>query len=122
MLTALLITMLLGGGSSPLLGYIADSRDNVKMAMVSGERQKAALATLKAMKKSSKAHNKQVKKAAKGLAKAFDGHGVTAEQTDAIWTSYFSNMDQHNHDMLDLRFELKEHINREEWEAIFPAG
>ena len=23
--------------------------------------------------------------------------------------------------ILDLRFELKEHINREEWEAIFPV-
>jgi hypothetical protein len=26
----------------------------------------------------------------------------------------------HNHDMLDRRFELKEDINREKWEAIIP--
>ncbi len=33
---------------------------------------------------------------------------------------YIAEIDQYDHDMLDLRWELKGHINREEWEAIFP--
>jgi len=28
----------------------------------------------------------------------------------------FAEFDQYEYEMLDLRFELKEHINREEWE------
>lgn len=122
MLIALFTILILGGSSTALLGYIADTQDNVKMIMAKDDRQKAGLDTLKAMKKSTKARNKQVKKAAKSLAKAFDRHSVTVEQTDAIWNGYFTTIDQYNHELLDLRFELKEHINREEWEAIFPAS
>ncbi len=122
MLTWLLITMLLGGSSTPLLGYIADTQDNVKTVMARDQRQKKALDTLKAMKKSTKARNQQVKRTAKDLARAFDDHSVTAEQIDTIWTGYFATMDQHNHDMLDFRFKLKEDINRAEWEAIFPES
>ena len=119
---ALFTILFLGGGSDALLGFIAESQDNVKIVMVRDERQKSALATLKLMKKITKVRNKQVKKAAKDLAKAFNHHSVTVEQVDTIWAGYFTNIDQHNHDMLDLRFELKERINREEWEAIFPES
>ncbi len=122
MMIALFTILFLGGGSDALLGFIAESQDNVKIVMVRDERQKSALATLKLMKKITKVRNKKVKKAAKDLAKAFNHHSVTVEQVDAIWAGYFTNIDQHNHDMLDLRFELKEHINREEWEAIFPKA
>ncbi len=122
MMIALFTILFLGGGSDALLGFIAETQDNVKIVMVRDERQKSALATLKLMKKITKVRNKKVKKAAKDLGKAFNHHSVTVEQLDAIWAGYFTNIDQHNHDMLDLRFELKEHINREEWEAIFPES
>ena len=41
---------------------------------------------------------------------------------DAIWDSYFAEVDQYKDDTLDLRWELKGHINGDEWEAIFSSG
>ena len=119
MLIALFTLLILGGSSTSLLDYIADTRDSVKTVMVKDERQKEALNTLKAMKKRASAHNKQAGKAAKGLDKVFRDQAVIAAEIDAIWDTYFTLVDQYNHDMIKLRFELKEHISREEWAAIF---
>ncbi len=121
MLTILLINLLFGGGSTELLAYIADTRDSVKIVMPKDAQQKEALNTLKAMKKRTKARNKQERRTAKDLALAFRDHSANAAVTDAIWVNYFAENDTYNSDMLELRFELKEHINREEWEAIFPG-
>ena len=119
MLTVLLITLLFGGGSTALLAYIADAQDSVKVVMVKDERQKEALSTLKAIKKRTNARNKEVKRATKDLNKALGQDDINSADIDAIWAGYFAEIDQYDHDMLDLRFELKEHINREEWKEIF---
>ena len=119
MLIALFTLLLLGGSSTALLEYIADTRDSVKTVMAKDERQKEALTILKAMKKRTNARNKHVKRASKELAKAFVDHDAAIEGVDAVWDGYFAEIGRYNHDMLDLRYELKEHINREEWEAIF---
>ena len=57
MLIALITMLLLGGGSTSVLNYIADTRDNVKIVIPKGETQNAALDTLKALKKRTSAHN-----------------------------------------------------------------
>ncbi len=119
MLIALFTIMILGGGSTAALAYIADTRDSVKIVMVKDDRQKAALSTLKAMKKRTNARNKHVKRASKDIAKSLRQEDINTAEIDAIWTGYFAEIDQYNHDMLDLRWQLKEHINREEWGAIF---
>ncbi len=111
--------MILGGGSTAALAYIADTRDSVKIVMVKDERQKAALSTLKAMKKRTNARNKQVKRASKDIYKVLRQDVINTTDIDAIWIGYFAEIDQYNHDMLDLRWQLKEHINREEWQEIF---
>ena len=36
-----------------------------------------------------------------------------------VQATCFTEVDQYNHDMIELRFELREHISREEWAAIF---
>ncbi len=119
MLTVLLISLLFGGGSTALLAYIADAQDSVKVVMVKDERRKEALSTLKAMKKRTNARNKEVKRATKGLNKALGQDDINTADIDAIWAGYFAEIDQYDQDMLDLRFELKEHINRAEWKEIF---
>ena len=119
MLTAYFIALLLSGSSTGTLAYIADTQDSVKIVMSKDDRQKEALTTLKAMKKRTNAYYKQVGRAVKSLDKAFRNHNVTAAEIDAVWAEHFAVIDQYNHEMLDLRFELKEHIRREEWEAIF---
>jgi hypothetical protein len=121
MLIALFTIMLLGGGSTATLAYIADTQDNVKVVMVKDNRQKEALSTLKAMKKRTNARNKQVKRASKDMKKVLGQEDINTADIDAIWAGYFEEIDQYDHDMLDLRWELKKHINREEWQEIFAA-
>lgn len=121
MLVALITIMLLGGGSAGLLGYIAETRDNVKTVMEKDERRKAALATLKDMKKRTNARNKQVKKSSKELAAALSQNEINDADIDAIWDYYIAEVNQHNYDMLDLRFQLKDQLTREEWQQVFPA-
>ncbi len=119
MLIALFTILLLGGSSTATLAYIADTQDTVKTVMVKDGRQKGALSTLKTMKKRTNARNKHVKRASKDLNKALGQEDINTADIDAIWAGYFAEIDQYDHDMLDLRWELKEHINREEWQEIF---
>ena len=119
MLIALFTIMILGGGSTAALAYIADTQDSVKIVMVKDDRQKEALSTLKAMKKRTNARNKQVRRASKDIAKLLGQEDINTADIDVIWAGYFAEIDQYDHDMLDLRWELKEHINREEWGEIF---
>ena len=119
MLIALITIMFLGGASNGILDYIADTSDTVKQVLPKGDEQKAVLGTLKAMKKSSNARNKQAKRAAKALDKAYADHAAAGAEADEIWAELFTEIGQYNNDMLDLRFELKEQISREDWEEIF---
>ncbi len=104
-----------------MLAFVADTQDTVKIVMVKDDRQKAALSTLKAMKKRTNVRNKQVRRAMKNLNKALRQDDISTADIDAIWAGYFAEVDQYKDDMLDLRWELKGHINRDEWEAIFPG-
>ena len=63
--------------------------------------------------------NKRVKRATKDLNKALGNDDIDVADIDAFWAGYFAEIEQYDHDMLDLRFELKEHINREERKEIF---
>ncbi len=121
MLIALITAMLLGGGSAGLLGYIAEARDSVKTVMERDDRRKAALATLKDMKKRTNARDKQVKKSSKELTAALSQSEINDTDIDAIWDHYIAEVNQHNYDMLDLRFQLRDQLTREEWQQIFPA-
>ena len=121
MLTAIIISLLFGGSSTAMLGYLADAQDTVKIVMIKGDRQKAALSTLKAMKKRTNARNKQVRRAMKDLNKALGQDNISTAGIDVIWAGYFAEVDQYKDDILDLRWELKAQINREDWEAIFPG-
>jgi len=78
-----------------------------------------ALATVKAMKKTTKARSKFGGKTTKTLGKLLSNHETTNEEIDALWEEYFAEMDRYNKEMLDLRFELKEQISREDWKTIF---
>jgi hypothetical protein len=119
MLIALLTILLLGGSSTGMLDYIADTQDTVKVVMEKDDRRKEALGTLKSMKKRAGAHNKMVKRTSKDMNKTLSGDEVTDADIDTIWDAYFSQRAAYNQDMLDLRFQLKDQVTREEWQQIF---
>lgn len=119
MLIAIFVTMLLGGGSMAAMDYIADTRKDVKTVIVDTDRRGSALSTLKKMKKRASAMNKQAGKNSKRLKKTLQQHDATDAAIDAIWSEQFAAVDQYNRDMIDLRFQLKEDVTREEWQQLF---
>ena len=121
MLIALMTILLLGGSSSVVLDFVAETRDNVKIVLPKGERQKEALGTLKEMKKVSRAYQKYLGKARKELYKVIDMADDVESELDAVWTAHFTEVLSHNDTMLDLRFELLEQLTREEWGEIFSS-
>ena len=119
MLIALFTILLLGGSATGILDFIADTQDTVKVVMEKDDRRKEVLATLKETKKRTDAHNKMVKGASKDLSKTLSGDEVTEADVDAIWQGYFASRADYNRDMLDLRFQLKDQMTREEWQQVF---
>ena len=119
MLIALLTILILGGSNTGMLDFIADTQDQVNVVMEQSDHRKEVLGTLKAMKKRTNARNKMVKGASKELSKALATDDVTEANIDTIWLSYFEQRAVYNHDMLDLRFQLKDQMTREEWQQVF---
>ena len=119
MLIALITILILGGSSTGMLGYIADTQDNVKVVMQKDDRRKEAVGTLKAMKKRANAHNKMVKGVSKDMKKILSSEELTDASLDTIWDEYFAQRASYNHDMLDLRYQLKDQMTSEEWQQVF---
>ena len=121
MLIALMTILFLGGSTSGMLDFLGDTKDTVETVMPTDDRQKAALDTVKAMKKKAEALNKQVRRSSKNLSKVLKTDNVTDADIEAIWSVYYTARSQYSSDMLDLRYELKEQLSREEWSQIFPV-
>ena len=119
MLIAIFTILFLGGSSTGLLEYTGETEDNIKVVMEKDDRRKAALGNVNDMQKRTKARNKQVKKAQKELSKTLANHDVTMADIDAVWDIYFVEVETYNKDMLELRFELRDRLTREEWQAVF---
>lgn len=119
MLIALIAAMLLGGGSLGIMDFLAETKADVKVVVVDQDRRAAALATLKDMKKRASTMNKQTRKSVKQLNKTLQPHDIDEAAVEAIWAEHFERVDQYNRDMIDYRFQLKEHVTREEWQQLF---
>ena len=120
MLIALFTILFLGGGSATqLLGDISEVQDRVKIVMPKDDQRNEALSVLKTVEKRTKSRNKMVQSTVKQMGKELENHGVTDADIDAVWNDYVQGVDEFHRDMIDLRFELKQHISREEWQQVF---
>ena len=122
MLITLFTILLLGGSSTTgLLDFIGDARDEAKVVIEDDDRRAEALGTFKTIKKLTESRNKQVKNSAKELSTLLASPDLYNADIDKAWFVYFETVENHNAEMLDLRYELQEQITRDEWERIFPA-
>ena len=119
MLIALVTILILGGSNTGMLDFIGDTQDAVEVVMEKDDRRKEALNTLKAIKKRTNVHNKMIKGASKDLNNALADDAATETDIDVIWDAYFAQRADYNRDMLDLRYQLKDQMTREEWQQVF---
>ena len=123
MLIALFTILLLGGGgSSGLLDFVSDVRDQVKVVVEDKERRKDALKTVKAAKQKTTARTKAFRSLSKRLKAVLKSGEYTKQDIDDAWYRFFAINEQHSRESIELRFQLREQLTREEWEQIFPAG
>ena len=120
MLIAILTILFLGGSSGEMFGFVGDARDRVKQVMPKGEDRAAALDTLDDVKKRLRAHQKDTRKAMKELDAAFRNRATTDDELESIWGAHFERLNTLQRDVIDLRFELREHVDRATWEQVFP--
>jgi hypothetical protein len=114
------ILFLGGGGVFGPIEFVDEALDNVKTAIVDDDRRKEATATLKAINKRSKDYTKAVKRMFKELKSDFAEHDVSGSAVDRAWDSFFGLHSDYSHDVVELRFQLRDQLSREEWEAMFP--
>lgn len=119
MLAALIGILFLGGSSTQLLENIDAYQDRVKTVISDSDRRKEALTVLKSMEKRTKSRNKMVKNTNKQLSKLLGDHGVADAELDTVWDGYMQGIEAYHRDMIDIRFDLKQHVSKREWETIF---
>ena len=120
MIAVLLVILFLGGDTSAFLDYISESKELVETVMAKDERQQEALNLLELMEQRSNDHDKQVKMTFDEFGKLIEGRENNLVELAAIGDSHLKNIESFNSDILDLRFEFREHVTREEWAQIFP--
>ena len=121
MLIALMTILFLGGGggSSAVMAYFAESQDRVKEVVIDNVRSDEAVDILKSMQGLGKQQNEAWQDVFKELENEFGEHESDEDAIDAIWDDYYRQLREINDEAVELRFELREQLTREEWEQVF---
>ena len=119
MLIALFTILILGGGGV-LIGDIKEVRKEVKAVMEKSDEREAALTTLKQMKKLTSQRDKNYKNFLKQFLATVSDHNYKISYLDQLWDDYAGARLNFHNEFIELRFELKKHIGREDWAKIFP--
>ena len=120
MIAALIAILFLGGGvDDPVLDYVKFIRSSVEEVVIDEERRAEARATLKEMKKLTSGHSKSNQNTFNSLLVVMSEKETDTETVDALWEDYYQSVDSYNERMIDLRFELRDTLTREEWEQMF---
>ena len=120
MIAALLgLLFLAGGAGSALLEYLDELQDDVKTVIADSERRAQATAVLKRFEDRVDQREDDISDTTDQLIDLIADHAVTDAALDAVWQADTPSADAYHRDMIDLRFELKQHITREEWAELF---
>ena len=125
MLIALLTAMyLLLGGTTGHAGALTTATvkemgKQVEVAVTDPVRAEAASDTLKELRGEIKAFEKKFSKSTKSLTKLYKDHDANADRVLAVLDELNSDWLASQERAIDLRFDLKESLTREEWEDVF---
>ena len=121
MIIAMLAALfLVGGGSSgALLESITAIDDGIKTYVEDPQARDAARDVVNSMEDTTKQFGSLSSDTLDALKNVMEDPSATDADIDSIWNKYFDGTTQFNLEMVDRRFDLKEHITREEWAQIF---
>ncbi len=123
-LIILLSTIFLGGAAATITTFIEghsarDVKKTVKKVVADDSRKDEILELIDTWKKEKKKHDKEVKKGRKSLLKVMERYDGTREELQQASSRLDETIQKIDWSYLDLRFNLKETITRDEWNAIY---
>ena len=120
MLIALLTILFLGGDiEDAVMDYAKLTRAAIDEVVVDDAQRDEARATLKEIEKLSKDHSKSNRKTFERLLTDMAEPEMQDEAIDAIWSEYHRSVNVYNEKRIDLRFELRDALSREQWQQLF---
>ena len=122
-LIILLSAIFLGGATTTttfIEGHSAkDVKKAVKKVVADDSRKDEILELIDTWNKEKKKHDKEVKKGRKSILKIMERYDWTREELQQASSRLDEAIQKIDRNYLDLRFNLKEKITRDEWNAIY---
>jgi hypothetical protein len=117
----MLLTMLLlsGGEQNTLLGHIAAAEERLAQVVVEPERRSEARRLLGRMRRHNIAVDAVAQQRFRRLSSELAKRVPDRVAINAIMDNHYATLRQFNEKMIALRFELREQLTREEWDALF---
>lgn len=123
MLAALLAAYFLSGGGTNVSiltpAAVKQLSQQVEVIVEDPVRSESAKKILKSLRKEIKGFDKEFSKSNKKLTKLYKDHASDMEGAPAIFGDLDVSWEAAQGRAFDLRFELKDLLTREEWEALF---
>ncbi len=123
MLAAIITILILGGGGAfgPMI-YLDEARENAETVITDEDQQKEIRADLKEMKGRTKDYLKAMNKLIKSTRKEFGVHDVDNANLNEQWDQLLTLNKSYSEDIMNMRFELRDQLTREQWAGLFPAN
>jgi len=122
MLVGLFAILFLGGSSYFLLDDIEIVQDRVEDAIVDVSQRDRAKDILGQMEDVAKERKKLIKDMVDQLSNFVDDPVVSDPELDALMADYWAIVEVDHRTLIELRFDLKEHVTRDEWQILFKAA
>jgi hypothetical protein len=117
----------LGGGAAAISAgaltpmAVEALSDRVAIVVEDPVRADAARSTLADLKKETAAFGKTFAATGKALKRSYLDHGADRAEIEAVLEQLNRDWERGQERALDLRFELREQLTREEWHALYSA-
>jgi hypothetical protein len=122
MLIALFMLFLLTNGPAAEPNYFVDLQDKIESAIQSDDRKPVARKILDDMETRAESHNETTWEVIKKFTDLIDSREATTDEVVAIFERHLENSASYSSDILDLRFDLKDQMSREEWGEAFSVA
>ncbi|HID28823.1 MAG TPA: hypothetical protein EYP19_02325 [Desulfobacterales bacterium] len=124
MLIALIVSLFLSLYSSDLPGmeFIERVSNLIKETVTEPQRSEELLSLVDDMKKEFKDFNNQLKKAGKTLSKLNRNHNSRREDLEDVLDKLNGSRVDSQAKLLEIRFQMKERMSREEWQTVFSGN
>jgi hypothetical protein len=115
----------IGGGAAGISAgaltpaTVGELSDRVAIVVEDRARAEAAQSTLAELKRETAAFEKEFAVSGKAIKRSYGDHAADRAEIEAVFEQLNRDWERGQERVLDLRFELREQLTREEWAALY---